>query len=110
MAALFRWLERLTHARDGNGYTAGRRHFQALDLLIAAGAIQRFAAFGGAKLGAGEAFAAGAMAASLLFFFALGYGARMLRPLFANPRAWQVLDGLIGLTMLGLACKLVLQS
>jgi L-lysine exporter family protein LysE/ArgO len=56
------------------------------------------------------AFAAGAMAASLLFFFALGYGARMLRPLFANPRAWQILDGLIGLTMLGLACKLALQS
>jgi L-lysine exporter family protein LysE/ArgO len=56
------------------------------------------------------AFAAGAMAASLLFFFALGYGARMLRPLFANPRAWRVLDGLIGLTMLGLACKLALQS
>jgi L-lysine exporter family protein LysE/ArgO len=55
-------------------------------------------------------FAAGAMAASLLFFFALGYGARLLRPVFANPRAWQALDGLIGLTMLGLAAKLALQG
>jgi len=54
-------------------------------------------------------FAAGAITASLLFFFALGYGARLLRPLFANPRAWRVLDGLIGLTMLGLAAKLALQ-
>ena len=38
------------------------------------------------------AFAAGASTSSVLFFFALGYGARLLRPLFANPRAWRVLD------------------
>lgn len=44
-------------------------------------------------------FVAGASTASLLWFCALGFGARWLAPLFARPRAWQVLDGLIGLTM-----------
>ncbi|HEX2760912.1 MAG TPA: LysE/ArgO family amino acid transporter [Rhizomicrobium sp.] len=52
------------------------------------------------------AFALGAMSASLLFFFALGYGARLLRPLFANPKAWRVLDAAIGITMLTLAVRL----
>jgi L-lysine exporter family protein LysE/ArgO len=54
-------------------------------------------------------FAAGAMTASSLFFFSLGYGARLLRPLFANPRAWQMLDVIIGVTMIGLAAKLVFE-
>jgi L-lysine exporter family protein LysE/ArgO len=53
-------------------------------------------------------FAAGASAASLVWFSALGYGARRLAPLFARPRAWQVLDALIGLTMLALAGGLLL--
>jgi len=44
-------------------------------------------------------FVAGASSASLLWFCALGFGARWLAPLFAKPRAWQVLDVLIGLTM-----------
>jgi len=43
-------------------------------------------------------FVAGASSASLLWFCALGFGARWLAPLFAQPRAWQVLDILIGLT------------
>jgi L-lysine exporter family protein LysE/ArgO len=52
-------------------------------------------------------FVAGASAASLCWFALLGYGARWLAPWFARPRAWQVLDGLIGLTMLLLAGLLV---
>ncbi len=52
-------------------------------------------------------FAAGAMSASFVFFFSLGYGAGGLSPLFARPRAWQVLDLLIGVVMLGIAWKLV---
>ena len=44
-------------------------------------------------------FVAGASSASLLWFCALGFGARWLAPLFAQPRAWQVLDVLSGLTM-----------
>ncbi|AQS42232.1 MAG: Lysine exporter protein (LYSE/YGGA) [Candidatus Tokpelaia hoelldobleri] len=53
-------------------------------------------------------FAAGAMAASFMFFFALGYGARFLAPLFARPVAWRVLDFLIGCIVLALALKLAL--
>ncbi|WP_086140908.1 LysE/ArgO family amino acid transporter, partial [Janthinobacterium sp. GW460W] len=41
-------------------------------------------------------FIVGASAASLLWFASLGYGARWLAPWFARPRAWQVLDGVIG--------------
>jgi L-lysine exporter family protein LysE/ArgO len=52
-------------------------------------------------------FAIGAMLASLVFFFSLGYRARLLRPMFANPRAWQILDALIGVMMLALSAKLL---
>ena len=53
-------------------------------------------------------FGIGAVLASFVFFFSLGYGARLLAPLFANPRAWQVLDGIIALTMWAIALKLLL--
>ncbi len=53
-------------------------------------------------------FAAGASLASVLWFSSLGFGARFASPLLARPRAWQVLDVLIGLTMLGIAVMLVL--
>lgn len=53
-------------------------------------------------------FGAGAMIASFIWFFALGYGARLLTPLFAKPRAWQILDILIGLTMWAIALSLIL--
>jgi L-lysine exporter family protein LysE/ArgO len=53
-------------------------------------------------------FAVGAGVASLLWFAGLGFGARLLSPLLALPRAWQVLDVLIGLTMLGIAVLLAL--
>jgi L-lysine exporter family protein LysE/ArgO len=52
-------------------------------------------------------FVAGACSASLLWFSALGFGARALAPAFARPRAWQVLDALIGLTMAVLAALLL---
>jgi L-lysine exporter family protein LysE/ArgO len=51
-------------------------------------------------------FAAGAGLSSVLWFSGLGFGARLLSPLLALPRAWQVLDVLIGLTMLGIAVLL----
>jgi L-lysine exporter family protein LysE/ArgO len=53
-------------------------------------------------------FAAGASVASVLWFSGLGFGARLASPLLARPRAWQVLDVLIGLTMLGIAVMLAL--
>lgn len=52
-------------------------------------------------------FVAGASAASLGWFAALGFGARWLAPWFARPRAWRVLDALIGLTMWVLAALLL---
>lgn len=59
--------------------------------------------------GRAVAFAAGAMAASFSFFFGLGYGARLLAPVFARSGAWRVLDGLVGATMWSLALGLALR-
>ena len=53
-------------------------------------------------------FALGAMTASFVFFFSLGYGARLLAPLFARPVAWRLLDLLVGAVMWGIAAKLAL--
>lgn len=58
--------------------------------------------------GQGLAFALGAVTASFAFFFSLGYGARLLAPLFANPRAWVALDLFVGLLMWSLALGLAL--
>ena len=57
--------------------------------------------------GAGRiAFGAGAALASFIWFFGLGYGARLLQPVFARPAAWRVLDIIIGLVMVGIAISL----
>jgi L-lysine exporter family protein LysE/ArgO len=53
-------------------------------------------------------FGLGAAAASLVWFTALGAGARRLGPLLARPAAWRILDGLIALVMLGVAANLLL--
>ncbi|MFC3571561.1 LysE/ArgO family amino acid transporter [Paracoccus simplex] len=55
-------------------------------------------------------FVAGAVSGSVIFFFALGYGARWLSPLFARPAAWRVLDLLVGLVMWSIALGLVLNG
>jgi len=36
------------------------------------------------------------MLASFIFFFALGYGAALLRPIFAKPMSWRVLEVIVG--------------
>jgi L-lysine exporter family protein LysE/ArgO len=51
-------------------------------------------------------FAFGCCLASTLWFTALGYGARLLAPVLASPRAWQVLDLLIAVTMAFVAFQL----
>jgi L-lysine exporter family protein LysE/ArgO len=51
-------------------------------------------------------FALGAGAASALWFTSLGFGARLVAPLLATSRAWQILDLLIAVTMVLLALKL----
>lgn len=53
------------------------------------------------------AYGLGAATASFVWFFALGYGARLLEPLFARPSAWRVLDVLIGLVMAAIALSLL---
>jgi L-lysine exporter family protein LysE/ArgO len=58
--------------------------------------------------GAGRAsFAAGAMTASALWFYGLGFGARLLAPVFARPAAWRVLDALIACVMVAIAASLL---
>jgi L-lysine exporter family protein LysE/ArgO len=58
--------------------------------------------------GSGTAFGAGAAAASVVYFFALGYGARALAPVFARPGAWRVLDLGVGAVMWAIAARLLL--
>lgn len=54
------------------------------------------------------AFGVGAVTASFCFFFALGYGARLLAPIFERPVAWQILDFAIGCVMWLIAVSLLL--
>lgn len=51
-------------------------------------------------------FLLGAALASLIWFAALGYGARALTRFFATPRSWQVLDWCIAVTMVAIAARL----
>src|SRR3954447_13252640 len=55
-------------------------------------------------------FAAGSAVGSILWFTALGFGARLLRPVFARPVAWRVLDGGIAVVMSGLAVSLAVRG
>lgn len=72
-----------------------------LDTVVLLGAI------GAQQPGRGHFyFSAGAMVASTVWFSCLGFGARMLAPVFAKPASWRVLDGLIALTMWSIAASL----
>jgi L-lysine exporter family protein LysE/ArgO len=55
------------------------------------------------------AFAAGACVASVAWFCTLGYGARLLQPMFRNPTAWRVLDAGVAVFMFCLATLLLLR-
>lgn len=73
-----------------------------LDTVVLVGSVStQFAA------GDRTAFALGAMTASALFFFSLGYGASLLRPVFARPGAWRALETGIGVVMCTIAATLV---
>lgn len=71
-----------------------------LDTLVLVGSIS-------AQYPDRMSFGVGAVLASFVFFFSLGYGARLLRGFFANPRAWQILDAVIALTMWAIAATLL---
>jgi len=73
-----------------------------LDTVVLVGGLS--AAFGADRWW----YAAGAVAASFAWFFALGYGARLLTPVFAKPMAWRVLDIGIGCVMWLVAAKILL--
>ncbi|WP_420847920.1 LysE/ArgO family amino acid transporter [Nitratireductor luteus] len=73
-----------------------------LDTVVLVGSLS-----GAYEGSARTSFAVGAIAASFLWFYALGYGARLLQPLFAKPQAWRVLDILIGVVMAALALSLL---
>lgn len=75
-----------------------------LDTVLLVGSIA--AQFPDARVG----FWAGASAGSALFFVALGYGARLLAPVMTKPRAWQVLEFIIGTVMVTIAAGLVLSA
>jgi len=52
-------------------------------------------------------FTAGAITASFVFFFSLGYGARILIPIFQKPISWKILEAFVGILMLALATSLI---
>jgi len=72
-----------------------------LDTVVLLGSVS-------AQYDAPASFAVGAVLASFAFFFSLGYGARMLDPLFRRPGAWRILDLAVGLVMWVIALKLML--
>ena len=76
-----------------------------LDTVVLVGAV-------GAQQPAAERmeFLFGAGLASVLWFSALGFGARLLAPWFAQARSWRILDGVVGVTMLLLAAALWRQA
>jgi L-lysine exporter family protein LysE/ArgO len=75
-----------------------------LDTVLLLGSLSATFA-GSARL----AYGAGAALASFVWFFGLGYGARLLEPVFAKPLAWRILDIIIGCVMAALALSLVLR-
>ena len=85
----------------GNGSSNNIVNVNAGDTVVLVGSVAT--QFGAHK----AAFALGAMTASVIFFFSLGYGARLLRPVFARPGAWQVLEVGIGIVMCTIAATLV---
>ena len=55
-------------------------------------------------------FGGGAVTGSFVWFFSLGFGARLLEPVFRKPVAWRILDSLIALVMFGLGFSLLLSK
>lgn len=103
-AAMRAWRPGTLEASDGTALTTGKAvlltlaltwlnpHFY-LDTVLMLGTVAN--SFGTDRWW----FVSGTLAASLLWFFGLGYGARLLRGLFARPTAWRVLDSGIAVVM-----------
>jgi L-lysine exporter family protein LysE/ArgO len=100
--------EAMRAAKDGGGSLAGAvaacLSFTFLNPHVYLDTVVLLGGISGGYAGADRlAFGIGAVAASFVWFFALGYGARLLEPLFAKPSAWRVLDLLIASVMFALA-------
>ncbi|MFN3824748.1 MAG: LysE/ArgO family amino acid transporter [Pseudorhodobacter sp.] len=75
-----------------------------LDTVVLIGAVSaQYAPYG-------LAFGTGAVLASITFFSALGFGARLLAPVMAQPRAWVVLEVMVGMVMWAIAVSLALRG
>jgi L-lysine exporter family protein LysE/ArgO len=75
-----------------------------LDTLVLVGTLSaQYAPYSGY-------FGLGAVTASFTFFAALGYGARLLAPVFARPASWVVLEVVVGCTMWAIAAGLLLRG
>lgn len=55
-------------------------------------------------------FTFGSITASLVWFYGIGYGARVLIPLFRTKLAWRILDVVVGCTMWAIAVSLILKK
>lgn len=111
-AALRAWRPAALDAGEGVAMTPGKAilltlaltwlnpHFY-LDAVLMLGTVAN--SFGDARWW----FVSGTLVASVLWFFGLGYGARLLRGLFARPAAWRVLDSGIAVVMGGLGIGLL---
>ncbi len=103
-AAMRAWRPGTLESSDGAALTTGKAilltlaltwlnpHFY-LDAVLMLGTVAN--SFGADRWW----FVSGTLVASLLWFFGLGYGARLLRGLFARPTAWRVLDSGIAVVM-----------
>ncbi|GAB3030843.1 transporter [Nocardioides flavus (ex Wang et al. 2016)] len=111
-AAMRAWRPSALEAGEGTSLTVGRAvlltlaltwlnpHFY-LDAVLMLGTVAN--SFGQDRWW----FLVGTLLASVLWFFGLGYGARLLRGLFARPNAWRVLDSTIAVLMGGLGVGLI---
>jgi len=52
-------------------------------------------------------FALGAVLASAVWFALLGFGARLVRPLFVRPSTWRILDALVAMVLLVIGARLL---
>lgn len=104
-------------AGDGSGHPGKRRLAAAVTTMLALTWLNPHVYLDIALLGSIASaqgtqlqwwFGAGAILGSVLWFSALGFGARFLRGFFAKPLAWRFLDGGIAVTMVALGAGLAL--
>ena len=98
------------NSRQGNGTRATAATCLALTWLnphVYLDTVVLLGAIANTHHGQRWPFAAGAAIASATWFFSLGYGARLLRPVFARPTAWRILDSAIAAVMLTLGALLI---